>query len=186
MKTLIVVVGAVAAAVLALFLLRDYMPGALLGVGALIVVLAALAGLIQRDPHEGWRRVRVLAIVAALPLTLWTLIGAGGQVRYGVLIPVALVLDIALMFYCTSKMAKARQHRPTSTAVASPSASSFRSTRSYAEKVRINEELMRGDRERERLAAENEALRQKVERQRREASMPADPFADEPAQRPHS
>lgn len=113
MKTAIAVLISFGIVAALLWIFREYMPGALLIAAVPIVVVAAVASKIQKDPLEGWSLARKLGIFCALPLTVWSLMvmAASDNQRsdYLFAIPVVLVVDILFVLYASTKIYKMKE-----------------------------------------------------------------------------
>lgn len=114
MKTLIAVLCFFGVVVGLLWTFREYMPGALLIAAVPIVGVAAVAAKIKKNAVEGWSLARGLGVIAAIPLTIFTLAaGAAPESQkpdYVFIISVALAIDIIFMIYASTKLYKAREH----------------------------------------------------------------------------
>lgn len=106
MKTLGAVVVSVLGFGVLLYALREYMPGAMLILGAVAAIVAMVARSIKADPQRGWPTLAAFAGAGFLLTGFLTMAGGVQAVRLGWLLPVGAIFSLGLAIYSAVKWAR--------------------------------------------------------------------------------
>lgn len=106
MKALAAVVGSVLGFGVLLYALREYMPGAMLILGALAAIVAMVARSIKADPQRGWPTLAAFAGAGFLLTGFLTMAGGVQAARLGWLLPVGALFSLGLAVYSAVKWAR--------------------------------------------------------------------------------
>ncbi|MCD9125992.1 bZIP transcription factor [Luteimonas fraxinea] len=109
MKALTAVVVSVLGIGVLLYALRDYMPGAMLILGALAAVVAMVARSIKAAPQRGWPTLAAFAGADFLLTGFLTMAGGVQAARLGWLLPVGALFSLGLAIYSAVKWARLGQ-----------------------------------------------------------------------------
>ncbi len=106
MKTLGAVVVSVLGFGVLLYALREYMPGAMLILGAVAAIVAMVARSIKADPQRGWPTLAAFAGAGFLLTAFLTMAGGVQAARLGWLLPVGALFSLGLSIYSAVKWAR--------------------------------------------------------------------------------
>jgi len=154
MKTLVAVAVSVVGVLSLLYALRNYMPGAMLILGALAVVAAMIARSVNADPKRGWPTLAFFTAVGFVLTAFFTVVGAVEATRLGWLVPLASILFLALAIFSVVKWT-----RLGTASYTSGSGARFDSVAQAADQSRAADiERRRAETRKNLLAAQNELL----------------------------
>lgn len=109
MKALGAVVVSVLGFGVLLYALREYMPGAMLILGAVAAIVAMVARSIKADPQRGWPTLAAFAGAGFLLTGFLTMAGGVQAARLGWLLPVGAIFSLGLAIYSSVKWARLGQ-----------------------------------------------------------------------------
>lgn len=109
MKTLFAVGISIIVAIGLMFALREYMPGAMLILGAVAAIVAMVSRSIKADPQRGWPTLAAFAGVGFLLTGFLTMAGGVQAARLGWLLPVGALFSLGLAIYSAVKWARLGQ-----------------------------------------------------------------------------